>query len=418
MMKVDFSQVLFALSFSLDCVEKDVLGVTTNHGKRVAYMAVKLADPQKLPPEGRMDLAACAIMHDNALAESVKTELDLVKPDENVREGNQSFFKWRLSMHCRLGEQNVAAFPFHTDCRQVILYHHENYDGSGCFGKTGAQTPYLSQLVHLADQLDLNCALGVEKPNLYVNVMDYLEEQRGREFASELVDRFNEVFTAEEMQKILDENIDASLHELLPVDRSEYSVEQLIAVANIFAVIVDHKSSFTMRHSLGIAEKAEIMGKYYGFDREKMEKLYIAGALHDIGKLAISTDVLEKPGKLTQEEFVQMKNHAYYTYRILSPIKGLEDITSWAAYHHEKLDGSGYPFGKKAADLNHEQRLLACVDIYQALTEARPYKEPFSHAKAMSIMQGMVNRGLIDGTICADLEKVFGTPAGPEKVKT
>jgi HD superfamily phosphohydrolase YqeK len=87
MMKVDFSQVLFALSFSLDCVEKDVLGVTTNHGKRVAYMAVKLADPQKLPPEGRMDLAACAIMHDNALAESVKTELGLARPAENSQGG-------------------------------------------------------------------------------------------------------------------------------------------------------------------------------------------------------------------------------------------------------------------------------------------------------------------------------------------
>ena len=417
-MKVNFSQVLFALSFSLDCVEKEVLGVTTNHGKRVAYIAVKLADSQHLPPEARMDLAACAIMHDNALAESVKTELGLSKMSAGNQNGAGSDFKTMLTIHCRLGEQNLTDFPFHTDCRKVILYHHENYDGSGCFGLKGEQTPYLSQLVHLADQLDLACALGVDRPNLYVQVMDYLEEERGKAFAPELVDRFGQVFTAEQMQRILDVNIDASLHQLLPTQCSEYTIEQLIAVARVFATIVDHKSSFTMRHSLGIAEKAEIMGRYYHFSQEKVEKLYVAGALHDIGKLAISTDVLEKPGKLTQEEFVHMKNHAYYSYKILSPIRGLEDITHWASYHHEKLDGSGYPFGKKAADLNHEQRLLACVDIYQALTEARPYKEPFSHAKAMSIMQGMVNRGLIDGTICADLEKVFGTPAGPEKVKT
>jgi HD-GYP domain-containing protein (c-di-GMP phosphodiesterase class II) len=138
-----------------------------------------------------------------------------------------------------------------------------------------------------------------------------------------------------------------------------------------------------------------------------VDKLYLAGAFHDIGKLAIPNTILEKPGKLEPAEFKKMQEHALYSYKILSKIHGFEDICSWACAHHEKLDGSGYPFGTKGDKLNHNQRLLCCIDIYQALTEPRPYKKPFSHETAIKMMRSMAAAGKIDRQITEDIDRVF-----------
>ena len=135
--------------------------------------------------------------------------------------------------------------------------------------------------------------------------------------------------------------------------------------------------------------------------------MYLAGALHDIGKMAIDNDILEKPDKLTDEEFSKMKNHAGYTYLILSNINDFEDIRDWAAFHHEKLNGKGYPFGKTAAELNEPERIMACIDIYQALTERRPYKQGFSHEKTCDILDDMADKGFIDAGIAQKIRVCF-----------
>ena len=98
-----------------------------------------------------------------------------------------------------------------------------------------------------------------------------------------------------------------------------------------------------------------------------------------------------------------MRNHAYYTREILSKLKGFDDIVLWASNHHEKLNGTGYPRGLRAEELSSEERLMTCCDIYQALTEPRPYKEGFPHSKAMEIMRDMVIKGEIDMDIVNDM---------------
>ena len=133
----------------------------------------------------------------------------------------------------------------------------------------------------------------------------------------------------------------------------------------------------------------------------------LAGALHDIGKVAIRNEILEKPGRLTNEEFAAMKHHAAYTYYILSGINDFDEIRDWASFHHERLDGSGYPFGKSASDLNTQERIMACVDIYQALIENRPYKQGISHEKSCEILRAMAEKGWIDSDIVAQAAACF-----------
>lgn len=144
-----------------------------------------------------------------------------------------------------------------------------------------------------------------------------------------------------------------------------------------------------------------------GFDEDICQKMYIAGALHDIGKVAIGNEILEKPEKLTDEEFKTMKHHAVYTYYILSGIDDFEEIRDWAALHHEKLNGKGYPFGKTADELNKPERIMACIDIYQALTEDRPYKKGLSHDKACGILDDMAQKGFVDSDISNKIRDCF-----------
>ena len=185
------------------------------------------------------------------------------------------------------------------------------------------------------------------------------------------------------------------------------SFSQIKLLADFFAHIIDYKSPFTSTHSIGVASKAEQLTRYMGFDEKTAQKMYLAGALHDIGKVAIGNEILEKPGKLTANEYATMKHHAAYTYYILSEIDDFDEIRDWAAFHHERLDGTGYPFGKTAAELNTQERIMACADIYQALTESRPYKEGMSHEKAYGILRDMAEKGWIDSDIVGEIDACF-----------
>ena len=108
------------------------------------------------------------------------------------------------------------------------------------------------------------------------------------------------------------------------------------------------------------------------------------------------------------KEFDKMKNHAGYTYLMLSQVDGFEDIRDWAAFHHEKLNGKGYPFGKTADELNEPERIMACIDIYQALTEDRPYKKGLSHEKTCEMLDDMAQKGFVDSDISKKIRECFG----------
>lgn len=213
----------------------------------------------------------------------------------------------------------------------------------------------------------------------------------------------------EKIESMTNENIGSLLRECLPVPTQNYTIEQLLGVSKLFARIIDYKSKFTCNHSLGVAEKAKELAGFYHFDEDTQAKIYFAGALHDVGKLVVDTEILKKPDKLTEEEYQHVQYHALETYKILSSIEGLEEIAGWASFHHEKLNGSGYPFGKTAKELGKIERLMACIDIYQALLEKRPYKETMSHENAMILLRKMAKMGELDEGIVNDIDICFGS---------
>jgi HD-GYP domain-containing protein (c-di-GMP phosphodiesterase class II) len=145
------------------------------------------------------------------------------------------------------------------------------------------------------------------------------------------------------------------------------------------------------------------MGGYYRYNNAERMKLYLAAALHDIGKLEIPTEILEKPGKLTDAEFSIIKDHIRITWELLKDIDGFQSVCDWASNHHEKLNGTGYPFGKKAEQLDFNSRLMACIDIYQAVSEERPYHPPRNHESTMQVLYQIAESGGIDRDILNDI---------------
>ncbi len=123
--------------------------------------------------------------------------------------------------------------------------------------------------------------------------------------------------------------------------------------------------------------------------------LNFAASFHDIGKIKISSDIVNKPGKLTKEEFDEIKKHPIYSYEILKEALG-EEVAIIARYHHEKLDGSGYPDGIKEEQIPLESKILSIADIFDALTTNRSYRNGFSFKEALDIMEKEVNEHKID----------------------
>lgn len=395
-MQLDFNGLLYAVSYALDCVEGELVGAQTGHGKWVSYISVLLGKQFQFTKEELLDLSACAALHDNALTLYIAEE----RQKDEAAGSN-------LGRHCVLGEENVKEFPFYTNVSGVILYHHENADGSGPFGKKEAEIPLMSQMIHLADTLDINCSFqNISKEN-YQKITDFLEKRRGTWYGDKVVEAFYQAMPLERYLELENLPVEELLKNAVPTVLREYSFEQVQRIMHIFSKIIDYKSTFTRLHSEQLAQKLLKMADYYGYPKEKTERMYVAGILHDIGKMAVGNDILEKPAKLNEEEFVQMKNHAWYTYVILSQIQGFEDITKWASRHHEKLNGKGYPFGLTADELSKEDRLVGCIDIYQALSEDRPYKKGMSHEVCISIMRDMVKDGFIDAQITEDVAKVM-----------
>lgn len=401
-MLINLNEFLMSVSFALDFVERDLLGVSLNHSKRVAYISLKIAEVLKLTPQEIHDVVALAILHDNGVSEkSLQDKLN--KKDRtniNILES--------VKEHCIIGEENIHNYPFFTDVTNIIKYHHEKYDGSGFFGLKGNEIPLSSQIIEFADTLEITFNLQNASYLLKEDILSFMKIHENTTFSPLVVKAFSEAMENTSFWLDLkDIFLDNAIKRGLPSYYTDLSLDGIHKITNVLSKIIDSKSQYTEKHSKGLSEKIYKMSQFYKKPYEEQLKLIISANLHDIGKLAVPNVVLDKPGKLTNDEFSVVKEHSYYTRVILQQVKGFEDITEWASNHHEKLDGKGYPYGLSDKKLDFNSRLMACLDIYQALTEERPYRRSLAHEEAMDILCEMKLNGSIDGKIVEDINYVF-----------
>jgi len=230
--------------------------------------------------------------------------------------------------------------------------------------------------------------------------MQKISARAGTMFDPDLVDVFLQAAKKESLWlDLTSELIDAHLSRRLRTCPVVTGQDEIIGISRIFAEIIDCKNPFTYRHSRLVAEVATFLARRAGFDLTQQKNMYVAGLLHDLGKLSVPEEILEKPAGLSKQEFNIIKRHTYITHQILGLIDGFEEINEWASYHHEKLNGQGYPFRIQGEELSTGSRIMAVADIFSALVEDRPYRKGMPRYKVEKILGDMVNGGSIDGDV-------------------
>jgi len=391
-MEIRMDQLVQAIANGLEIVERELLGASTHHGKRIAVLCALMGKKTGMSDEEIKTVTTCALFHDNALTEYIQYMHKNKDKEKNFK------------LHCEYGQRNVELLPFKSDVSGLVLYHHEHADGSGLYGKKEGEYPLGAQLIAIADMVDVRHHLQRVDAEKLPKIRDEIALFSGKYYTKTAADALLAVLDDETLLSLHDGNIIKTASMMLPTWYITTEDDALMKIAELAAKIIDNKSPFTKRHTVQIANRAWLMGGYYGFDPEKRAKVYLAASLHDLGKLGIPNEILDKPAKLTDEEFGIIKSHVKGTYDLLCGIEGFEEICRWASTHHEKLDGTGYCFGKKSDELDFVDRVLACTDIYQAVCEERPYHPERSHDETMPILWSMADKGFIDKDVVKDFD--------------
>jgi putative nucleotidyltransferase with HDIG domain len=382
-MNVSRHSLIFGLSYALDIAGKNNL----SHSKSTAYLSVLIGRKIGLNEHSIREIYYAALLHDIGLSNTYK-----------------------ILEHCIDGEKMVRKLPLSDEIAESVFYHHEFYDGSGVFRMVGDYIPIYAQIISFSSMFDDNFGkmADVFNRNLYAQVCQWLSENR-QLFSNEILNAFETLITQEFF--LLDyfnrETMYTMSKKIIVNDNVFYGFSDVLKYARCFADIIDRKSRFTYTHSNGIARLAQRVTAHLGYDAEMQNKMHIAGLLHDIGKLHTSVDILHKPDKLDSDERFEINKHPYYTRKILEQIQGFEDITEFAANHHEKLDGSGYPSHIISNQLHELDKVMAICDIYQALTEERPYREKLPDAVVWKIINEMAESKFLDKSLSAMVRRIL-----------
>ncbi len=343
-----------------------------NHHRRTANIAYKIGSKMGLQDNDLSNLVLAASVHDigalNISERNMLIQTDVENPYP----------------HCIMGYEMLKTFKPFYEIAKIIKYHHIRYDDTLFEGE---DIPIQSYILHLSDRIDI-----LIEPDEFV----LLQKSR---VSTEITDRSNTVFHPDVVDAFLqvsgnDEfwlGIDNSMRDLFNKCKFDMEINHTVDTVKDFTLtlarIIDFRSEYTASHSYTVGLVAEYIGQLLGKDSNYTDKLKIAGFLHDIGKLGVDNSIIEKKGSLTEDEYQVIKSHSYYTNKILSEVEGFEDINFWAKHHHEKIDGSGYPFGLKVDQFDEGVKILAYADILSALTEDRPYRGPLTMNKAFEIIK-------------------------------
>lgn len=378
-------EVILALSSALDYVGIEDI----SHGKRVAFMAAECARCAGWPQHEIEHLLVLGLLHDCGVSSS------------HVHQHLVEEWDWEGSLeHAKRGAELLAATRLLQPYAEEVRYHHMHWQQL-----RDMELPELTRrhanLIYLVDRVDALRAQHQSAGGGLVGASHWgalISRHSEIEFDPALCQLFirtsgNEAFWMQQDEEALDDYFSSWAHygESMAV---EY--ESLLELAFMFANIVDSKSEFTYRHSLGVKAVAALLADTLHLPPSEREAVVLAALLHDLGKLRVEDAVLEKTGPFDAQERLLMHRHCFDTWQLLKRISGFEEIARIAAMHHETLDGQGYPRGLSGAEVPRTARLIAVADVFQALVQNRPYRQPMPLPQAIEVMTQLVARGKLD----------------------
>ncbi len=290
-----------------------------------------------------------------------------------------------IGIRCDRGAEIAAGLGFPAESCEAIRSLDEHWCGMGYpQGLSGEAIPLLARIANLAQAVEsYHARWGLDA------AIRMVRARSGRWFDPALASR---VITwkgdREWWRRLAAPDAMDRLLALEPPGHERHIDEgELDRVARSFASIVDAKSPYTHRHSVLVASYALAIGETLGLPDDEMRRLGRAGLLHDVGKLGVSNAILDKPGGLAPEERQTMERHPLHTWEILSRVRAFSSFARTAALHHEKIDGTGYPWRVPGDRLPDAARVLTVADIVEALTADRPYRTGMPIDQVMGILR-------------------------------
>lgn len=376
---------IFDLVASIARVVDMMSPVVGNHHMQVAYLAYRLSEELNLPHDKRSELATAGALHDIG-AFSLQDRLDLLEFEDK-----------KPGRHSMAGSLLLQKFKPFASIAKMIKFHHVPWqDGNNTF-QNNESVPLDSHIIHLADRVAVRISKEAPILSQVQGICNAISTQKGDTFVPEHVEALLNLAKKEYIWlEIISDYIAAILRKNAAFEARELAIDELVDFSLLICQLIDFKSKFTSTHSSGVAATAIFLSELAGFSNHERKLIKIAAYLHDLGKLAIPSEILEKPDKLTNDEWFVMRSHVYYTHQALDPFEALGVISAWGSLHQERLNGTGYPFGYKADKLPLGARIMAVADVFTALTENRPYRAGMNRNAAIGILRSMADNDELD----------------------
>lgn len=415
------AEIVGAISFALDLTE----GQPAGHSLRCTWIAMHIGQALQLDDAALTDLYYSVLLKDAGCSSNAARLWELYGDDERLVKkdfklvDNQSLLqlarfvfrhagkhedlldRMRRVIHlgskgeelatelvqtrCERGSNIALELGFNTRVAESIKSLDEHWNGKGRpEGLKGNQIPLFSQLALIAQVIDVFYKTGSRH-----DVMKELERRSGTWFNPDLVRIFHAINPSETFwEGLRDEELETRVSTLEPVAcRTFIDEDRLDRIAEVFASIVDIKSPYTHDHSRRVSLYADGIAVEMGLTAEHRRWLRRGALLHDVGKLGVSNHILDKPGKLDDLEWEEVRRHAGLTKNVLERIFHFQEMAAIAGAHHERLDGKGYPLGLQAPDISMETRIITTADIFDAITAKRPYRDAVPVARTLAIME-------------------------------
>lgn len=395
---LNFREVTYALSEALDLVGVD----DVRHGKRVAFMAAECAKAPGWEQKAIDEMIYIGMLHDCGVSTT------------DVHKSLVTQLEWKdEQLHCVRGATLLGKVSLLRDLAPPVYYHHSHWDVLQHL-PVDERVKEQANLIYLVDRVDALRA-QIDGPDLEKRdeIDRIIEEHSGTFFSPEMVAAYMTASARNSFWFYLaDEPLEEYLMEWVSQGETQtITFQEVREVAQMFADIVDAKSPYTFEHSFGVAALSNFLSKGLGMDPDTRETVEIAALLHDLGKLRVDDTVLNKNGRLNNQETNSMHRHGFDSNMILRRIRGFHEIALIASLHHETLDGKGYPYSLEADQIPLEARIVTVADIFQALVQDRPYREAMEPEAAFAVLEEMVGAGKIDGDVVAkigeDIHKAY-----------
>ena len=392
--------LLGALAQGMNLINTDL----EDHHERTAYLAFHIAREMGLPDDMVYLCGYAALLHDvgSILSEKPQDVAEIERHARRMAGVGAMMLRGLPDFH------RVADIIQNCQCSWLAVQHCGNL-------LPEAQQRLLpcAGVVYLADRI--SAALNARTPVLTQarRVRKIVASCRGTLFCPDASDAFLRISGREYLW--LDALFNPQFLGYFTGEIQGISLERTAVLTRLMSRIIDFRSRFTAMHSAGVAASAKALAELAGMSRDECLMMEIAGNLHDAGKLKVPRGILEKPAPLDEGEFDVMREHPYYTRLILMHVQGFERIQNWAGFHHEKLNGSGYPFHLAAEDLDTGSRIMAIADIFSAITEDRPYRAGMPREKSISVLRQNAADGALDENLvellCTHYDGINGVRA-------